>query len=263
MKIDINAKLRTLLIDLLPIGKHMKRGDIPIYTPPGLGGGVTVPAPKLDPDEIVLLPFNKDYDFTNLFIEDSQLLIEKDAEIIGIPIKDNIQELEYDNPFDTQQVFVIDINSEIIEGWKMSMSRTLTSSNKVGGKLNFKLAYKGVEVGGENSFERVVTDSITETTNIDKTTRQFKKQMFTINIPAKIKAKIFANVQNYEAKRDYSGYIIIDGEIELTSINPLIKEKLKISDFLDIDKRKIEVSGSYSDITWDKLKVDIDILEKY
>jgi len=253
---DITAELTNKIQGKIPLSTEI---EISVPTITGTGGSLRNHVPRIKIIKVKKSLNLSALTFDNLTIEDSFLKLENEPHKIGLPNSDSFTVIPYDNPLISQQTISIEHSYKLTKGWKIDFTQIFVSSTKVGGSLKFDVG----GVGGNASFEKTVTDTITNSESVSETTEISGKLTVPFNIPAKIKVRITIGIQNFEARRNFEGNIIVNGNITIGYGNSEKVEVKKISDILGESERTFNVSGYYANIDWEELPINIEILENY
>lgn len=250
MQIDITSELRgkiqPIVAQTLPV-----QIQVPIF------GGGWPPLLSMKTTTINLNLYSITFD--NLKIENSKLVLENEPHPVGIPNTNSFEINEYDNPTISIQNYSIEHTYKITKGWKIDFSQTISSASKVGGNLKFEFS----GIGGGASFEKTITDSITNSNSTSEITEITGKVSIPIVVPAKTKIKVTIGMRNFEARQNFEGAITINGDLILFYGNAEKSEVKKISDILTEDERTFKVSGFYANIDWKEMPIDIDVIQNY
>lgn len=213
---------------------------------PGGGGGGRFPRVRI---RRVNLPLSKIV-FTNLNIISSNLTLDSNAYTVNIPTTETVLHIPYSNCGSNRQTIKRDIEFKVVRGWKIDFTKKITSSTKVGGKLKFGSI-------GEADIEHRLTTEITNHKSISETKDEILRTSFQFTVESFKITDILLTVQNFEARRNFSGPITLEGEVQLIygSGQKVIKHNL--SGLLNNNERTMDISGYYANISWEELPVKI------
>lgn len=184
----------------------------------------------------------------SLNIVSSDLRLGREIETVGLPSSETIVRLPFDNCGSTEQTLVREFAFEVIRGWKLILSKKITSKVSIKGSLKF------ADFGGEGSFER--STEITNTQERSEQKRETVRSTHTFRIAANKMADITISKQSFEARRRFSGTVVVDG-IVLGDYEANHVERRPISAILSEADRTISVEGFYGDIDYSEDRTKI------
>jgi hypothetical protein len=177
----------------------------------------------------------------SLEIVSSDLRLGQDIETIGLPSSETIVRLPFDNCGSTEQTLVREFVFEVIRGWKLTFSKKISSKVSIKGSLKFS------GFGGEGSFER--STEVTNTQERSEQKRESVRTTHTFKIGANKMVDITLSKQSFEARRRFTGTIVVDGTV-LGQYQAKHVERRVISEILSEADRTIPVEGFYGDIDY-------------
>jgi hypothetical protein len=188
--------------------------------------------------------------FNHLNIISSSLLLDSDAYTINIPMTETVLHFPYYNCSSMEQSVRRDVEFKIVRGWKIEFTKTITSATKIGGKLKF-----GSD--GEADISLELKSEIKNHKSISETKEEAIKTSYPFNIAANKIVDIKLIIQNFEARRNYNGPIILDGEVVLIYGQEEKKNVKQLSSILNEQERTIHISGYYANINWEEVPINI------
>ena len=206
--VDVTGELDKLIRPIVPQTKehtHFRRGTrigLPGGPFGGGGGGLRIPIPVK-----VQLPLTR-IDFSNLSVISSELELDEQAYTMNIPLNETVLHIPYRNCTPLQQSIKRDVEFKVTKGWKIEFSKRITSSTSIGGKLKFGKV-------GEASVERRLTTEITNSKSISEVKEERTVTTFQYNIAANKIIDVRLTIQNFEARRNFRGPIVLEGTVLL------------------------------------------------
>lgn len=116
--------------------------------------------------------------------------------------------------------------------------------------------YKILSKGIRPSQHELKTE-IKNTKSISETKDEIVRTTYKFNVPANKIVDFKLTIQNFEARRNYNGPIILDGEVVLTYGRNEKIVKYQLSKLLNKEQRTIIISGFYANINWEEVPIDI------
>lgn len=191
-------------------------------------------------------------DIKNLKIISSDLIIDKDVELIGLPTEETIRHYPYQNCTSRDQTLKRDVTVKVERGFKVEFSKAVTTEETISGDLKFK--FQHVEAGAE--MERKIKVEIKNTQTITELRSETVVESFDFTIAANTITDIKLTIQQIQARRRFEGTILLDGDVTLNYFfskrgrHQYHKVEKPLSGHLSESQRTLNLNGYYSNIDY-------------